>query len=66
MYIHGASTVESPKKDLGHNAKPLHKGQDFMPQTVLSMQFKPLKKENLSTKDNNDKNQTVLCLEVPL
>ena len=32
--------------------KPLYKGQDFLPQTLLSMQFKPLKKENLSIKDN--------------
>ena len=32
--------------------KPLYKGQDFLPQIVLSMQFKPLKKENLSIKDN--------------
>ena len=32
--------------------KPLYKGQDFLPQTVLSIQFKPLKKENLSIKDN--------------
>ena len=40
-----------------------------MPRTVLSMQFKPLKKENLPIRTIKDKNrwsQNVLCSEVPL
>ena len=46
--------------------KPLYTGQDFLPQIVLSMQFKPLQKENLSIKDKNHWSQNVLCSEVPL
>ena len=50
--------------------KPLYKGQAFLPQTAFPMQYKPLKKENLTIEDNIlitcSKNFNVLCLEVPL